>query len=256
MPHRCSSCSAPPAQWRALLVAALLALPLSLAGAAHAQSDAPSDTASAERPPALQSGGWALQFRTTGLDDALSGLQGTFVSARYHLSRTSALRLGVSIDASSQDVEQRRTPPAGPTETDREEDQSDQDYGLSGEYVHYYSPAENFFLFTGVGPHLGYTHLDVTTTSFFEGTAVTENRQERTTYRIGIGGGAGIEWYVHPNISLSAEYRFQFARESTEETQVSENLDTGQTNRAEQDITTYRFGGRSVQVGVTFSFGP
>jgi opacity protein-like surface antigen len=73
---------------------------------------------------------------------------------------------------------------------------------------------------------------------------------------MGLGGGAGIEWYVPPNISLSAEYRFQFARESTEVTQGSEDLNTGQTDRSEQETPTYRFGGWSVLVGITFSFGP
>ena len=245
---------------RILFIGALLILPMSLMDAAWAQSDASSDTTSAERPPAFRAGGWGLQFRTAGLDGDLSGFRGSFVSGRYHVSPTSALRVGVSIDAFSQDsdVQQTRIDTAlSPPEKTREEtDVRQHDYELSGEYVYYYTPAKDFFLFASAGPLLGYRQEESTRTTVQPGMPTTEFTRETSSFLLGVTGGVGVEWYVHPHISLSAEYRFQFGRNATETTEIEEQLQSGDTARTEEESTSYRFGDQPVLVGVTFSFGP
>lgn len=92
-----------PSRWRLLPAVCLLAL-LNPVPLAQAQSE--SDTTTSDRPPAFQKGGWGLQYEATSLDGALSGLQGSLFSGRYHFSGQQALRVGVSVNASIEDADE------------------------------------------------------------------------------------------------------------------------------------------------------
>lgn len=244
-----------------LLAACLLALllPVSLA---QAQSEG--DTTVTDRPPVFRKGGWGLQYEATSLEGALSGFQGSLISARYHRSARQALRVGVSVNATLENGEETRSAidddSLSGRDTKRQYERDDQDYGLSGQYVYYIRPADRLFVFAGIGPRFGYDKSRQEQTDPNRRSTTSEkNTTESTVYRIGLGGALGVEWFVHSHISLSVEYPLAIDYISREEEATRQLLENGSVRR-ERTTTTetdrYEIGGESVRIGVTFSFGP
>jgi opacity protein-like surface antigen len=204
-----------------------------------------------------------LQYEATSLDGALSGLQGSLFSGRYHFSGQQALRVGVSVNASIEDEDEvnelRRDAPAM-DRTEQRSEQDSQDYVLSVEYVHYVRPTDQLFVYAGAGPRVGYNTSNQKRTLLDQGGSRSEKDMvERTAYRIGLTGALGVEWFVHPHISLSVEYPLAVEYINGDEESTSRLVEDGSVER-EQTSTTetdrYEIGGEAVQVGVTFSFGP
>lgn len=237
---------------------------LCAAVSAHAQTETDT-TRSDGRPLALQDGGWGLQYKARSLNSLLSSFQGSLLSGRYHLSSREAVRVGVSVDISSRDSERTQSPSDG-TLGERSTDQEGlfQGYGLFGQYLRYVEASEQIFVIAGVGPRVGFdrdTQDETTVESRSDGTgSVTERRDgETTTYRIGLEAAIGAEWFMHPNISLSVEYplRFDYTHSEGETTRtVLKSGTVDQEIEKERESDQYSFGGQSVRVGVTFSFGP
>jgi opacity protein-like surface antigen len=247
--------------FRLLTIACLLGL--LLPEPAHAQAER--DTT--RRPPALQQGGWGLQYQMTSLNALLSGFQGSLISARYHLSNRQALRFGVSINASSFDREEGTTvrfdddATAEPV-SEQSAETGSQRFGLSGQYLHYLEPAPRVFAFVGVGPQFSYSKSSDETTTIPDPDSEDfreESSTEGTVYSVGVGGTLGVEWFVHPNVSLSAEYplSFDYIDRHNENTKLSiEAGDVAEEQTTTIDTNRFRVGGGSVRIGLTFSFGP
>lgn len=244
---------------RRLGVVLLLVLLPSLSANAQTKTD----TTASDPPPAFQKGGWGLQYEATSLDGALSGFQGSLFSGRYHFSERQALRVGISVNASTRDEEEVDELHRDPLAVDRVEQRSEQDfhdYALSVEYVHYVRPTNRLFVYAGVGPRVGYNKSRQEQTIPDQGGSRRETDVlERTTYRVGASGALGVEWFVHPHISLSVEYPFAVEYSDRDEESTSRLLEDGSVVR-EQTSTTeidrYEIGGETVRIGVTFSFGP
>jgi hypothetical protein len=134
-----------------LVFAALSGLVLTVASA---QAQPKNDTTGTTRPPALQAGGWGLQYEAKSLDGALSGFQGSLFSGRYHLSSRSVVRAGVSLRVSSDESDRTRTDTDenGTEETTIDTENAAQEYGLFGQYLRYFRASEQFFVFAGAGP--------------------------------------------------------------------------------------------------------
>lgn len=249
-----------PSIFRLLLAGCLLAV---LLPALPAQAQCESETRAQDRLPAFQKGGWGLQYEATSLDGALSGFQGSLFSGRYHFSDRQALRVGISVNASTRDEEEVDELHRDTLAVDRVEQRSEQDfqdYALSVEYVHYVRPTNRLFLYAGVGPRVGYNKSRQEQTIPDQGGSRREKDVlERTTYRVGVAGALGVEWFVHPHISLSVEYPFAVEYINRDEESTSRLLENGSVER-EQTSTTeidrYEIGGETVRIGVTFSFGP
>lgn len=247
-----------PSRWRLLSVVCLLALlhPVPLA---QAQSEG--DTTAHARPPAFQKGGWGLQYEATSLDGALSGFQGSLFSGRYHLSGRQALRVGISVNVSTEDgerVDEWRSDTLATNRVERSE-QDFQDYALSAEYVHYVRPADRLFVYAGVGPRVGYNRSrQERTIPDQQGARDEKYVEERTTYRIGLTGALGVEWFVHSHISLSVEYPLavEYINRDESESRMSEDGSEMRERTRTTEIDRYEIGGETVQIGVTVSFGP
>jgi len=228
-----------------------------------AQAQSEQDTTARDHPPAFQKGGWGLQYEATSLDGGLSGFQGSLFSGRYHFSPRQALRVGISVNVLTRDEEEVDELRRDTLAMDRVEQRSERDfrdYALSVEYVHYLRPTDRLFVYAGVGPRVGYNTSRQEQTIPDQGESRSEKDVvERTIYRVGLTGALGVEWFVHPHISLSVEYPFGVEYINRDEESTSRLLEDGsvereQTSRTETD--RYEIGGEAVQVGVTFSFGP
>jgi len=228
-----------------------------------AQAQSENDTTARDHPPALQKGGWGLQYEATSLDGALSGFQGSLFSGRYHLSDRQALRVGISVNASTGDEEEVNELRRDTLATDRVERRSEQDfqdYALSAEYVHYVRPTDQLFVYAGVGPRVGYDESRQEQTIPDQGGSKSEKTVvEQTMYRVGLTGALGVEWFVHPHISLSVEYPLAAEYINRDEESTSRLVENGSVEREQTGTTEtdrYEIGGETVRIGVTFSFGP
>ena len=230
----------PPLFHRGMILGGLILVLALLPAMSLAQSDA--DSAPSDYPPAFQSGGWGLQFQVSELDASLLDFQGSLLSARYHVSETSAFRVGLTTNGSFEDeeiVDQEND--SSPLVS---ENRSIQDYGVTGQYLRYHRPSDDIFVFVGAGPQVSYRTAEIERTRS-DGQEVQQ--VDQNGYRVGAAGILGVEWFVHPNISLSAEYGFEVTYDRTV---------TEEDERLETTTSAFRFGGRSVLVGITFSFGP
>ena len=134
---------------------------------------------------------WALQFGV-GENLTLRDFQGPVISAKHHSSGARAIRYGLSVlaehvngDAAAALADQTRV-----------------SVGLVAHFLNYPTlardPRGRVQMFWGLGPRLG---LDVRRFGQPEDETVTAR-----TVSVGAGGTVGVEWFIRPRISLSAEY--------------------------------------------------
>jgi len=223
-----------------------------------AQAQSERDTTTHDRPPAFQKGGWGLQYEATSLEGTLSGFRGSLFSGRYHFGPRQALRIGVAVNAGTVDGEQNRDVDSTRSFEQRFE-QNSQHYTVSGEYVWYFETAERFYLFAGVGPRVSYSRSTEEETERSEDESrIEKTNSETTEYGLGIGGAIGVEWFVHPHVSLSAEYpvRMDYVHERGEMTYTLQRPPGREERRRTTESDRFSIGGASVRIGVTFSFGP
>jgi opacity protein-like surface antigen len=237
---------------------ALSVLLLCAAVSAHAQTESDS-TRSEDGPPALQEGGWGLQYEARTLDGLLSGFEGSLFSGRYHFSSRTAVRIGVSVDVSSSDSDEtqsRTDAGSGTDETKIDRERTLQNYDLFAQYLRYVEASGEIYVFAGAGPRFGFENNNRDETRSRAGTDFEKENQEATSYRIGLGATIGAEWFVHPNVSLSVEYPLRFDYVHSERDVTTRMLSEDRTVEEERESDRYVLGRQSVRVGVTFSFGP
>lgn len=197
------------------LAAGALLLALTTAPA-RAQEEAPPPE------PALQAGAWALQFGIGGNLD-LTAFLGSTVSAKYHLRDDRALRFGVRLQSRgdfTEDTETRTDLRTSPTDTTQfssltrtdEYNSSLHGIGLDAQYLFYSNLDRPVKLFWGVGPRLNVQwsgNERDRTTVWTDSDARTEwsnDESDQIDWQAGAAGVIGGEWFVAPQISLTAEY--------------------------------------------------
>jgi len=151
-------------------------------------------------------GKWALQFQIDHyftLDD----FQGGTFSGKYHLSNSSAFRLGVSYSSETDEQDEKQTLKfSDETETVNKNDIREYDViGFNLQYLYYTKIVNSISMFLGAGVNYE-TSLSnrkgTTTREDFTGTDIYE-----TSYSgYGIDLLIGVEWFVRSNIGISAEY--------------------------------------------------
>jgi len=232
---------------RFLIVLFLFGLLLPASSWAQAERD------TTDGPSVLQEGGWGLKFQMTSLNGLLSGFEGSLLAARYHVSPHQAFRLGLSAEASSSNTDQTTR------REEREREIGRHRYRGFVQYIHYVQPADPLYVFAGVGLRGGYN------TSNREEIRKPDGQGERkeiettteTTYSVGLSGTIGVEWFVHPNLSLSVEYPLgvDYLHENSETTNRIEGESSRRESRT-RETNQFSAGGESVRIGITFSFAP
>lgn len=203
-------------------------------------SSAPVATHASNAENTLRDGAWALQFRI-GDDFALSSFKGSVVSAKYHHSDRSALRLGFSTSFSFGDLEEGVTGDvnAEPRSGDDEERSMTVDF----QYLHYASSAHWAHPFFGAGPVFGYFERESSLAN-----ESTSQSQFMQSWFAGLAGTLGVELFPASGIGVHAEYGVSLGYRSTEEQAAS----GGRVNSREAD--SWRLRGEGVLFGVSVYF--
>jgi hypothetical protein len=164
----------------------------------------------------LSEGTWSLQFGVSGYL-TLTSFKGTIVSAKYHLSPTSAIRVSISGDLSHNSD---AAGVADPSINDRES------FQVTLAYLLYSKVHEHVYFFWGGGPLVG---LDRT----YEERPLSGQDFKTVTTRAyprwSMGGSvvAGVEWFATTWLSLHSEYgvsaTYSWMRSTTILSRVSTN---------------------------------
>ncbi len=180
-----------------------------IATAQEGESDAPAPKHS------LKDGAWALQFQ---LGSALSprGYESMVISAKYHLTNRSAIRLGFDINGDiyfGGHTSHRGAPPDDTLYSSSRDNINRQGINLKSEYLKYTQIDPQLHFFLGAGPTFGFSHYK-------------SKRNDRRTYppepkgpryisedynwSLGISALLGAEWFPSKRISFIAEYGVSF----------------------------------------------
>jgi hypothetical protein len=212
-------------------------------------------------PTALEAGALALQFRV-GPNFSLTHFAGSTISLKHHLTADRAIRYGLSLGGQLQTEDEWIPTQALPGRTI---DRPRLDATVSAHYVIHPRlserpwPTISFFL--GGGPEFSLFRDGTRTVHPLEtGQGVTRSIHDdrRTRYGAGLAGVAGVEWFVHPRISLSAEHQVLVAW-SREERIVDrrterEWADTIEQPRTRQTWRGWNLGSSGGRLGVSVYF--
>jgi hypothetical protein len=179
------------------------------ASAQEEESDAPAPKHS------LKDGAWALQFQ---LGSALSrrGYDGIAFSAKYHLTKESAIRLGIDINGHihfGRHTSHRGIPPDDTLYTSSRDNMNLEGINLKSEYLKYTQIDPKLHFFLGTGPTLGFLHRKSKRNDWR--TYPPEPKRpryisEEYNWSLGISALLGAEWFPTKRISFMAEYGVSF----------------------------------------------
>jgi len=169
-----------------------------LAGCVILLAAAPASAERGKSPKAgPRVGRYALQFQ---LDDnfKLSDFQGAVLSAKYHRSAQSAVRLGLDFDAESEEGKQTTAGEDSASVAERQEFETARlEFKVVAQYVRHSNPGRTVSYYRGGGPFVGFRRHKLLTDS---------SEQEETRWSAGLEGVWGAEWALNRSISLLAEY--------------------------------------------------
>ena len=180
-----------------------------IAAAQEGESDAPAPK------HFLKDGAWALQFH---LGSAFSrrGYEGIVISAKYHLTKGSAVRLGIDINGDIHfggHTSHRGTAPDDTLYSSSRDNMNREGINLISEYIKYTQIDPQLHFFLGTGPTFGFWHRKSKSNDW----RTYPPEPERHTYiskeynwSLGISGVLGVEWFPKKRISLLAEYGVSF----------------------------------------------
>lgn len=214
----------------------------------------------------LKKGARALHFKVVS-DFSLESFEGTAISAKYHLSSSRAIRVGLSFSGTHED----KTEIEGRTDEHSTYDEiytqtrdiKNTYYGFDflSHYTFYSNPENRVNFFIGFGPHFGFSKDD--TYAHYEyllewtGEDIDSswiNNSNRTAiidnWEIGLSSIIGLDLLVTQNISLMAEYGILFDYIWTNEKENYNNDTHGYYNKT----TTFSFKSNGVKLGLAVYF--
>jgi opacity protein-like surface antigen len=119
---------------------------------------------------------------------------------------------------------------------------------LKSQYIRYFVETDGIAFYGGTGPFVTYS----TSKNEGETTGTPNDKHHKDTndnFILGVDFIAGVEWFFIKNMSLSAEYGFNFSyRSRTSEREIDNNL------YSDSNEKLYRFSGNDINFGITVYF--
>jgi hypothetical protein len=141
----------------------------------------------------LAEGSWAVQFSVSD-NFSLQSFRGSLLSAKYHLSPRTAIRVGLSADLRASEES---------NQSGYRSSYDNQDIRLVSHYLFYSNLDKAVVLFWGGGPEIGFYRYHTERVSQYSGETLSSSSQ---SFNAGISACAGAEWFASTWLSLHAEY--------------------------------------------------
>jgi opacity protein-like surface antigen len=243
---------------RIALAIQLLALPFCLVPPlASAGTEAEGQGA---RANSLEACSWSMQFGITD-EIGLKPFGGMSISLKRHTSPRSAYRLGVNLGLDFDDTESDLVDVRADTVNYDSGDNRNANAQLVQVdllYMRYPNPEANLTLFVGAGPLFRYsrseTERDRSYTS--QGSAIREiSDQWSRSWKVGVLGAGGVEWFATKVISFHAEYRASLSYGGSKtKSEVRRPTDPTYYRKSGGSGTSWDFHGVAVTFGVSLYF--
>jgi len=208
------------------------------------------DEAEMEKPDTL-SNKWAMQFEIER-DFDLSSFEGATLSLKRITSPGKAWRIGLDLNAGTDNREQ--TDIYEDTLTSTNEIDSDR-YAMTLSIFRVFEadPAAKLKFFWGFGPFGGHSFSKSNTRTVNTTGDSAGNLSKSRTWRVGISGIMGVEWFFSKNMSLLAEYGSSLDYSWNRTTQLT-NYTTGYSRYGERINKSWNFDADAVKFGLSAYF--
>ncbi len=202
-------------------------------------------------------GKWALQFQINQ-NFTLNSFQGSTFSGKYHLTNSSALRIGVTVFGHSTTENNNKNKYNADTlhsSSKVESTLNDNWISIELQYLYYAKMTNSISAYFGAGVHYSRnfrTQDSNTEEIYMSNENFSHSRKEYSAYGLGADILMGVEWFVRSNIGILAEYSSGFNYEHREsETPKNEN---DAENYFDNERTTYSFSPHGVKFGLSIYF--
>jgi len=192
-------------------------------------------------------GKFALQFQISD-NFQLSNFQGTTFSGKYHFSKMDAIRAGLSIDFGRSDADAETNQFDSVNVAEVSNNSNNFSMTLKSQYIRYFVETDDIAFYGGIGPFVTYS----TSKNEGEATGTPNDKHYKDisdNFILGVDFIAGVEWFFIKNMSLSAEYGFNFSYKSrTSEREIDNSI------YSDSNEIVYRFSGNDINFGITVYF--
>jgi len=192
-------------------------------------------------------GKFALQFQISD-NFQLSNFQGTTFSGKYHFGKMDAIRAGLSIDFGRSDGNAETNQFDSINVAEVSYNSNNFSMTLKTQYIRYFVETDDIAFYGGIGPFVTYS----TSRNESETTGTPNDKHYKDTidnFILGVDFIAGVEWFFIKNMSLSAEYGFNFNYKSR---MVEREIDNSIYSDSNEKV--YRFSGNDINFGITVYF--
>lgn len=153
-------------------------------------------------------GKFALQFQISE-NFTLSNFQGATFSGKFHLGKSSALRLGISLSFDDSSVDKEAI--VGDTINYYENSKTNSvGFSITAQYLNYLVRTDEIGFYLGTGPTLGFGNSEGEFELEISDSTVQKGSGSANNFTIGLDVIAGVEWSFHKDMTLSAEYGIKF----------------------------------------------
>ena len=192
-------------------------------------------------------GKFALQFQISD-NFNLTNFQGTTFSGKYHFSKRDAIRLGLSLDFGKSDADAETNQFDSVTVAEVNYNSNNFSITFRSQYIRYFVETDGIAFYGGTGPFVTYS----TSTNESETTGSPDDKYYKDTndnFILGVDFIAGVEWFFIKNMSLSAEYGFNFSYRSRT---AKREVDNGLYSNSNEKL--YRLSGNDINFGISVYF--
>jgi opacity protein-like surface antigen len=182
-----------------------------------------------EKVNSLEKGSWSFQFQIAQYFQ-LSSFNGQTISFKYHLTESSAVRAGITLNGSYADNDNNQVDVSYDLALKNVSEKDEIGITISADYLFYLNPKNPINFFFGGGLLFGFSksnsedkNNDFRSDTLYQ---VRKNITDQTSNSYGLNLLAGVEWFVNSFISIHAEYYTQiyYSKNSRESKSVRTNL--------------------------------
>ncbi|WP_421774215.1 hypothetical protein [Gracilimonas sp.] len=173
----------------------------------------------------------------------MSSFSGSVLSYKKQVTNSRAHRLGLSLGSQFRSAELEDDP------NERNNTNSNNNLSFSYTWMNYVNPESEIKFYYGFGPGVE---------AGFQKTEMDEINSKRTNkeYTIGLSalGYTGVEWFLHPSISLHAEYQVSATASYTQTQNINKNKPADNTVKQIVNERAFTFSGNGVRFGLSVYF--
>ena len=210
----------------------------------------------------LYKGSWSMQFKINN-SFTLGSFDGSNLAIKYHFTKRSALRFGITLNARNMDTDYDAVYDGNPNMTDEDNFNNRNDFYITFKplYLFYPMTEKPVSLFLGVGPYFQYGQYKIqynwnrnnTDTLVY----ISDENITNVRYGLGVSFVGGVEVFVTKYLSLHAEYgsNFYYSYNEEKKEKNGEDIISGKFNtKTKKTSDGYNFSANSVMFGVSLYF--